>query len=425
LKSFKIGGIHPYECKLGGVHYIDAPLPEKVYIPLLQHIGAPGKAVIKKGDRVKAGSLIASAAGAVSANIHSSISGVVEDVALMIDASGFKRETIVIKREGDDFESGIDTTPDVAMVTSLGREEMLKRIQNCGIVGMGGAAFPTHIKYKVSMPLNTLLINGAECEPYLTCDDALMNCHAQEIFVGIDAVLKILDIDRAYIGVERNKSEAINALKKYETECVKVIPLKVKYPQGSEKQLITAILGREVPLGKLTYNVGVVVSNVATIYACYQAIFKGRPLISRLVTFAGALEASNVNCRIGSRISEVVDSLSLKKSEAYNAVISGGPMMGRSVVSEDVPVTKGLGGVLFFQEEEDLEEVNCIRCARCVRACPMGLMPMNLKDLVKNKLWDDFKNMSGRSCFECGACSYICPSSIPILDYIRLGKAKG
>ena len=432
MKTFRLGGIHPPENKLSAAEQIrELPLPPVVYIPVGQHIGAPATAIVQKGDKVKTGQLIAKSSGFVSANIHSSVSGSVTKVDQVTDASGYPRTSIVIKVEGDEWDEQIDRSADLRKDCSLSGPEIVEKIMSAGIVGMGGATFPTHIKLvpPKGSKADLLIINGVECEPYLTADNRLMIEKSQEIAVGTQLLMKALGVEKACIGIEKNKPEAIRIM----SEAVAALPgisvevLKVKYPQGGEKQLIKAITGREVPSGALPVAVGCVVSNVGSAFAVYEAVQKNKPLFERVVTVTGqqVKNPGNLKVRIGTPLSELVN-FAGGLPEDTGKIISGGPMMGKAVASLDVPVTKGTSGVLLIPGEKALRkpQLACIRCSRCATACPMGLEPFLLMTLTEKGLWESVEKEKVLDCIECGSCSFSCPASRPLLDQIRYGKAK-
>jgi Na+-translocating ferredoxin:NAD+ oxidoreductase subunit C len=432
LKTFKLGGVHPPENKFSAGKAIqEMDLPKVVYIPVAQHIGSPSAPVVKKGDVVKVGQLISKSAGFVSANIHSPVSGTVAKVDLIPDSFGYPRQGIVINVEGDEWDESIDRSPNLVKECSLSGFEIVQKIQDAGIVGMGGATFPTHVKLvpPKGMKAEMLLINGVECEPYLTSDHRLMLEKTDEILVGTTLLMKAMGVEKAIIGIENNKPDAIKLLKEKSQSYkgIEVVALKVKYPQGGEKQLIKAATGREVPSGALPISVGCVVSNVGSAFAVYEAVQKNKPLIERVVTVTGKSikNPSNLKARIGTPISELV-AFAGGVPEDTGKIISGGPMMGKAVASLDVPVTKGTSGVLLMPAGEALrgEKKVCIRCSRCVTVCPMGLEPYLLMTLSEKNILDRAENERIMDCIECGSCSYTCPSDRPLLDYIRFGKSR-
>jgi len=432
LKTFNLGGVHPPENKLSKDKAIEVlPVPTSVFIPVAQHIGAPATPVVKRGDEVKVGQVIAKSSSFVSTNIHSSVSGKVKKVDFSSDSSGYPKEGIFIDVEGDEWIDGIDRSTDLVKEISVDGPEIIQKIQDAGIVGLGGATFPTHVKLvpPKGMKADVLLINGVECEPYLTSDHRLMLEKADEILVGTRLLMRALNVDKAVIGIENNKPDAIKLIKE---KCKKynglsVVALKVQYPQGGEKQLINAVTGKEVPSGALPIAVGTVVSNVGTAYAVYEAIQKNKPLIERVVTVTGkgVSKPSNFLVRVGTATSELVDAAG-GLPEDTGKVISGGPMMGRAIPSLDVPVTKGTSGILLMREQEATREetMTCIRCSRCTTVCPMGLEPYLLKKLGEKQIFDRAEKERIMDCIECGSCSYTCPSNLPLLDYIRYGKGK-
>jgi electron transport complex protein RnfC len=429
-RTFKIGGIHPPDSKLSASSPIEVlPLPEVAYIPVGQHIGAPATPIVAKGDKIKVGQLIAKASGFVSANIHSSVSGTVIGIENMVDVSGYPRPTIAIAVEGDEWDESIDRTTTLVEAIQLSSREIIKRVADMGIVGMGGAAFPTHIKLMVpdGKKVDVLIINGAECEPYLTADDRLMVEHGREILVGVKLLMKALNVDRAIIGIENNKPEAIGNLSmlcKYHSG-ISVLPLKVKYPQGGEKQLVKAAINREIPSGGLPFDVGAVVQNVATAFAIYEAVQKKKPLIDRVVTVTGEpiSRPSNFLVRIGTPIGQLLEAAG-GLVEGDVKVISGGPMMGKALPTVMSPVTKGTSGVLVIKEGMAMRPAvsECIRCAKCVSVCPMGLEPFLLNKLSVRNMYPELEGNRVTDCIECGSCAYTCPAGIPLLDYIRYGK---
>ncbi len=430
MKTFSIGGIHPKENKFSaGKKIIEMTLPQQVVIPLAHYIGAPSEAIVKKGDLVKAGQLIGKANGFISANVHSSVSGKVNKIDVQLDASGYKRPSVFIDVDGDEWLENIDRSSTIIRECLLPKEEILKKIQDAGIVGLGGATFPAHVK--LSPPpgkkADVLIINAVECEPYLTCDHQLMLEKGEEIIVGITIIMKVLDVKRAVIGIENNKPDAIAHLSKRASQYkgIEVVALKVQYPQGGEKQLIDAVIGRQVPSGALPIEVGAVVQNVGTTFAIYEAVQKNKPLIERVMTVTGksATQPSNYRVRIGTLLSEVV-TLAGGVPEGTGKIIGGGPMMGRSLMNLNVPMAKGSAGILFMPDEESVRKPmkNCIRCTKCVTVCPMGLEPFLLMNQSERNMWPEMEKERVMDCIECGSCSYTCPSNRPLLDYIRYGK---
>jgi len=432
LKTFALGGIHPAENKLSASLPIEiVPIPKQAIVPLGQNLGAPSRPVVQRGDKVKVGQLIAEASGFISTNIHSPVSGSVLKIDGAIDSTGFKRPCIIINVEGDEWDEQIDRSDDLVKEINFSAEEIIDKIKQAGLVGMGGATFPTYVKL---MPppgkkAEYLIINGVECEPYLTSDHRLMLEKGQEVIVGTKILMKALKVEKAFIGIENNKPDAINHLTEL-TKSIKgisVIPLKVQYPQGGEKQLIKAALNREVPSGKLPIEVGCVVQNVGTAFAAYEAVQKNKPLIERVVTVTGksVKKPSNLLARIGTPIRELIDAAE-GLPENTGKIIGGGPMMGKAVTSLEVPVVKGSSGILIMKEDESSRKTEsaCIRCSKCATVCPMGLEPYLLSKAAKLGKYDIAETEMIMDCIECGSCQYTCPASIPLLDYLRLGKGK-
>ena len=432
MKTFKIGGVHPAENKFSaGKRIVDTPLPKQVIIPLAAYIGKPSVPVVAKGDMVKVGQLVGQADGFVSSNVHSSVSGKVVKIEPALDASGYKRMSMFIDVEGDEWLETIDRSTELIRECKLTREEIVKKIADAGIVGLGGATFPAHVKLTPppDKKAEVLIINAVECEPYLTCDHELMMEHCEEILVGISILMKALQVSRAVIGIENNKPDAIALFQRQiqvlSFDGIEVQPLKVKYPQGGEKQLIDAVTGRQVPSGALPIEVGAVVQNVGTTFAIYEAVQKNKPLIDRIVTITGKsmLNPGNYRVRLGTPLKNVVEQAG-GIPEDTGKIVAGGPMMGRAVTSLDIPTAKGSAGVLFLTEKEArrLEPKNCIRCAKCVSVCPMGLEPFLLARQSDRHMWDELEANRVYDCIECGSCSYTCPANRPLLDNIRYGK---
>lgn len=432
LKTFPKGGVHPAEGKLSASQTIETlPLPETVSIPIAQHIGAPAKAVVKKGDMVKVGDVIAESGGFVSANIHASVSGKVLKIDQVVDASGYKKPCVIIERDGDEWRDDIDRDQTLNKNITLSGKEIVDKILANGIVGLGGATFPAHVKLSVppNKKVDVLIINGVECEPYLTADHRLMLEKADEMLVGIQLLMKALDVNSALIGIENNKPDAIAHLQSKVAAYpgIEVHPLKVKYPQGGEKQLIKALVNREVPSGGLPLDVGAVVHNVGTAYAVYEAVQKNKPLFERVVTVTGKSveKPSNFLVRMGTPVHQLIDAAG-GVPEDTGKVISGGPMMGKALNSLEAPVVKGTSGILIMPEDLAKRKIEstCIRCAKCVSACPMGLEPFLLIKQAQKQMYDKLEANAVMDCIECGSCSYTCPAGLPLLDYIRLGKGK-
>ena len=432
MKTFKIGGVHPAANKLSaGKAIVELTLPKQSIIPLSQHIGAPAKAIVDKGDIVKVGTRIAEANGFVSANIFSSVSGKVRKIDTVPDASGYPKPAVFNDVEGDEREEYIDKTIKLLKTCDLTPEEIIDKVKAAGVVGMGGATFPTHVKLMPppdSKP-DYVIINGVECEPYLTADHRLMLEKADEILVGTAILMKAAKVAKGYIAIESNKPDAIGLLteKAEEYSGIEVVPLKVKYPQGGEKQLIDAVIRRQVPAPPaLPVSVGAIIQNVGTTFAVYEAVQKNKPLFERVVTVTGKslADPSNFLTRIGTPMSQLIEAAG-GVPEDTGKIISGGPMMGKAVVTDEVPVTKGSSGILLIREKESrrAQEEPCIRCAKCVSVCPMGLEPYLLATLSAYKNWERVEKECVMSCIECGSCQFTCPSHRYLLDYIRMGKA--
>ncbi|MDP4290029.1 MAG: electron transport complex subunit RsxC [Bacteroidota bacterium] len=432
MKTFKLGGIHPEENKISAQQPIEiVPIPQTVYIPVSQHLGAPAKPIVEKGDLVKTGQLIAKGDGFISANVHSSVSGKVVKVDEVVDYSGYRRQSIIIESDGDEWVETIDRTPDLKRECALEPKAIVDKINEMGIVGMGGATFPSHVKLSVPQGKKAeyLIINGVECEPYLTSDYRLMLERGREIMVGITILMKGLKVDKAMVGIENNKPDAVRLMKDLSSEFkgITVHALRVKYPQGAEKQLIKALVNREVPSGKLPIEVGCVVQNVGTAFAVYEAVQKNKPLFERIVTVSGKTvkKPSNLLARVGTSINDLIV-VAGGLPEDTGKVISGGPMMGRALSNTGAPITKGTSGILVMSEKESKRKktMNCIRCGRCLNVCAMGLEPFLLANLSENQSWEEAEAEHILDCMECGSCQYTCPSGRPLLDYIRVGKNK-
>lgn len=431
LRTFRLGGIHPQENKLSAGQPISSlALPKEVIIPLAMHIGAPATAIVQKGDEVKVGTIIAKSSGFISANIHSSVSGKVTKIDSFFDASGYKKPAIVIAVDGEDtWEEAIDRSDKLVRECTLDAKTIITKIQEAGIVGLGGATFPSHIKLAPppGQKAEVLIINAVECEPYLTSDHQLMLEKGEEILVGCTILMKALGVERCVIGVENNKPDAIKLLSSLLTayKGIEVMPLKVQYPQGGEKQLIDAVLSKQIKSGALPISAGAVVQNVGTVYAVYEAIQKNKPLIERVVTVTGKQVAKpcNLLVRIGTPLKHLIEAAG-GIPEDTGKIIGGGPMMGKALLSADLPTTKGTSGILLLSQAESQRKPMraCIRCAKCVYVCPMGLNPTSLMIDTQTKDWERAERGHIVDCIECGSCSYTCPSNRPLLDYIRMGK---
>jgi electron transport complex protein RnfC len=431
LKTFPIGGIHPPENKLtSGIPIGYLPLPLSVSIPVSQHIGVPATVIVNKGDYVKTGQVIAEGQGFVTSNIHSSVSGKVNKIDSVIDSTGYKQTAVFIDVEGDEWIDTIDRSPEIITEIKLSSEEIIKRCLESGIVGLGGATFPSHVKLTIpaGKRCDILIVNGVECEPYLTSDHRLMLERGEEILIGVSILMKALNVNSAIIGIENNKEDAVEHLTKLSSdfEGITVSPLKVKYPQGAEKQLIKALIDREVPSGHLPIDVNTVVHNVGTAFAVYEAIQKNKPLFERVVTITGksVKKPGNFFVRTGTPVINLIEAAG-GMPEDTGKIVSGGPLMGKSLYSADVPVVKGTSGIILFprRESERMEVKPCIRCAKCVAACALNLEPFLLMTLSEKGFFERAEKERITDCMECGSCSYICPSGRPLLDYIRLGKS--
>ena len=440
IKTFSMGGIHPKENKLTHeVPTVVAELPKQAIFPLSQHIGAPAKPVVQKGDKVKVGTLIAEAGGFVSAPIFSSVSGTVFKVDTAIDATGYRKPAIIINVEGDEWEESIDRSNKLEIVADhheLTPEEIVDRIKNAGVVGMGGACFPTFIKLTPppTAKAECVIINAVECEPYITADYRLMMERPDEILVGLELLMIAAKVSKGYIGIETNKPAAIELLTKKCAEKfserhyqVEVVPLKQRYPQGGEKQLVDAVIQRQVPAPPaIPVNVGAIVQNVGTAFAVYEAVMKNKPLFERYTTVTGKKLANpgNFQVRMGTPMKDLIDFCG-GMPEGDNKLLAGGPMMGKALTSVEVPICKGTNSVTIISDEEARrkEPQPCIRCAKCVGVCPMGLEPYLLAKLSEVKNWERAESEDITSCIECGSCHYTCPAHRPLLDNIRQGKA--
>ncbi|MGN0304379.1 MAG: electron transport complex subunit RsxC, partial [Prevotella sp.] len=434
IKTFRIGGIHPDENKLSNDAVTQpAPLPKQAVFPMSQHIGAPAKPVVKKGDKVKVGTLIAEAGGFISAPIHSSVSGTVFKVDNAIHASGYLQPAIIINVEGDEWEETIDRSTKLETLEQhpeLTPEEIVNRIKAAGVVGMGGACFPTFVKLcppPGAKPV-CVIINGVECEPYITSDYRLMMEKGDELIEGVKILMAGAKVNKGYIGIEDNKPAAIehlaNKLQEKGIDNIEVVPLAKKYPQGGEKQLVDAVIGRQVPAPPaIPVNVGAIVQNAGTAVAVYEAVMKHKPLFERYTTVTGKKLAkpSNFLVRMGTSFGELID-LCGGLPEGENKVLAGGPMMGKAVNSLDVPVGKGQNAVTILTDDDAHRQAAqlCIRCAKCVSACPMGLEPFLLATGSALKKWDLLEKEMITSCIECGSCQFTCPAHRPMLDNIRL-----
>ena len=429
--TFKKGGVHPAENKFAKQYSIEYfPLTKQATILLNQHMGVPAVVQVQKGDKVKVGQLIGKGEAFISANVHSPFSGTVAKIDQAVDISGYKREAVVIDVEGDEWLDTIDKSEEIKKEITLSKQEIIDRIKECGIVGLGGACFPTHVKYMVppDKKVDYLIINAAECEPYITADHRMMLEKTEECMVGIQALLVASGAPVALIGIENNKKDAIEKMSQVAQQYpnIKVCPVKTKYPQGAEKQLIQALINRRVPNGKLPIEVGVIANNITTAYSVYEAVQKNKPLIETTMTVTGKKleKPHNFRVRIGTPLNEILQSIDFP--ENTGKIISGGPMMGKAIAEVNTFVSKGMSSLLLMDESESKRDrvYPCLRCGKCIGVCPMGLQPYILQAFSELKRYEDCESYGIMNCIECGSCQYGCPSFRPLLDYIRTGKAK-
>lgn len=429
LHTFSIGGVHPAENKIAAGKPIEnLPLPEQVVLPVSQHIGAPAKALVKKGDKVTRGQCVAEAGGFVSAPVHTPISGTVVKVDTARTPQGMPVEAIYIKSDEADREADAKAISELkpksdAEVSLLDSKAIIGAIKDAGIVGLGGATFPTHVKLSPppGMKADVVIINAAECEPCLSCDDQLMREESAKIVKGVQLLMKAAGVTRGVIAIENNKPEAIEAMTKAASSVagLEVMPMMVKYPQGGEKQLIQAVIGKEVPSGGLPIATGAIVQNVATAYAVYRAVYLGEPILDRVLTLHDGTTGRNLRVPLGTMLSSIVP------EGEYEKIIIGGPMMGRTASTLGTPMIKGTSGILLDSKYASRRPVEpCIRCGFCADACPMGLEPFLIATLSRAKEYERAEEEKIANCIECGSCSYACPASRPILDFIRVGKGK-
>jgi len=428
LKNTFYGGVHPpYYKDLTRFSPIEEiPPPKMVVLPLIQHTGAPCEPLVKPKDKVSLGEKIASSDKYISSPIHSSLSGKVLKIENFNHPTLGKALAIFIEKEETEekFIEYPQKKPE-----ELSPQELKEIIKEAGIVGLGGAGFPTHVKLSPPKPIDTLILNGAECEPYLTCDERLMCEKPEEILKGLEIICKITSPQKIFLGIEDNKKEAINIMKnslhKLGLDKVKIVVLKTKYPQGGEKQLIKVITGREVPSGGLPFDVGVLVHNVGTAYAIYEAVYRGKPLYERVITVSGKAikRKGNFKVRLGTLVSDIVEFCGGFLKEPKK-IVFGGPMMGIAQWSLDTPIIKGTSGILFLTEEElNLEESGpCIRCGKCIEVCPMKIMPASIALASEYNRWEIAKNYNPLDCIECGACSYVCPTRRNLVQLIKMAK---
>lgn len=436
MGTFKKGGVHPPQNKFtSGSPIVTLGLPRTVELLLSQHIGAPAIPIVERDDIVARGQEVAKSSGFVSASVHTPISGKVKKIDTVRNAAGQPVTAIIIEADEDDHLADEERRSNKTRVRSdeelerLTVEEIREIAKNSGLVGLGGATFPSNVKLAPpkDAKIDFLIVNGAECEPYLTCDHVLMRERGDEVVKGIELMRRACEAPEAVIGIEDNKPDAIEIMAKA-CSCyaaIRVESLKAKYPQGGEKQLVKAITGREIKSGCLPASAGTVVHNVATAYALYNAAAYGLPVIERIVTVTGKdlSRPGNFLAPIGMRVGALIDYAGRLREDS-GKVILGGPMMGRAAINLDAPIVKGVSGILVMREDEShrRREEPCIRCAKCVNVCPMGLEPYLISTYGRLRMIDEAQQNGARDCIECGCCSYICPSSRPLLDYIRLGK---
>ena len=438
-RTFSIGGVHPNDAKISRDCKIETlPTPPTVYIAVAQHIGAPAKPVVAVGDKVKAGQVIAEPGGFMSAYIHSSVSGTVKSIGPRKDLSGNTQRVVDLAVEGDEWMEGIDRTDTLITEIPQDPKAIIEKIKLGGVVGLGGATFPTHVK--LSPPpgkkCEMLIINGCECEPYLTSDFRTLLEKGEQVVIGTAIIKKALGVDKATIAIEDNKPEAIEHITKVVAEMkakspdyagIEVLSLMKKYPEGGEKQLIDAVMHRQVKSGGLPIDVGAVVDNVCTALAVYEAVQKNKPLVDNSVTVTGECfpHQANLLVRVGTPLSYIIDYLGGVPADAAK-VISGGPMMGKAIANLDAATLKGTGGILFLTEKQTrrMPESSCIRCGKCADACPMGLEPFLLNRLYKAGNTEALEANAVQDCIMCGCCLYSCPAGIPLLDAISQARGQ-
>ena len=430
LRTFE-KGVHPEEFKhISEMKSLERPpLPEEVFIPVSQHIGAPSRPLVEKGQEVKTGEIIGQSTGFVSSPIHATISGKVKTIDNFPHPLGINGQMIHIVGNGED--EWIESPAETSDWEMLSNDEIVERVQKAGIVGLGGAAFPTHVKLSPSKdkPIDTFILNGCECEPYLTADHRMMVEKADDVVLGTKILMKALNVKRAVIGIENNKPDAIEAMEKATAaiDNIKVIPLKVKYPQGAEKMLISAAIDREVPIGGLPLDVGVVVNNVGTAIAVADSVIRQKPLIERVVSVTGdgIKEPKNVIARIGTPFRNLIDFCGGLTDDTVK-IIMGGPMMGVTQHSLNVPIVKATSGILCLTNRTIIKnkEYPCIQCGTCISACPMNLLPTRLARFAQAENWQMADDLGILNCVECGSCAFVCPSRIPLVQRIRIGKLK-
>ncbi|MCR5709921.1 MAG: electron transport complex subunit RsxC [Bacteroidales bacterium] len=432
-KTFRIGGVHPHDNKISSQCAIETfPAIGTAYVSMAQHLGAPATPVVAVGDKVKVGQVIAEPAGFISGFVHSPVSGTVKKIGPRADIAGNMVPHVEIEVEGDEWMEDIDTSDTFVKEITCSPAEIIEKVKKAGVVGLGGASFPTHVKLAPpkDKKAECVILNGTECEPYLTSDDRIMRERPREILLGGVIMMKALGVDRCYVGIEENKPEAIASMTAAAAEFpgVEVVVLKKRYPQGGEKQLIDAVIRRQVPSGALPIDTGAVVQNVGTSLAVYEAVQKNRPLIDNVITVTGQClgQQHNYKVRIGTPMSKILEVAGGVPADCAK-VISGGPMMGRAVANLDAATVKANGAILLLTEAQTRRrpESNCIRCGKCAQACPMGLEPWLLNKLSRaGGLYDELEKERVYDCIECGCCSFTCPANIPLVDMIRISKAE-
>lgn len=429
LSTFRKGGVHPPERKeyANSKALVRLPIPSELVVSMSQHLGAPAKPIKEKGDHVEKGEKIALASSFISADVHSPVSGTIKDIRKVTMANSVTCDAFVIEpdpQQPEAFTKKVD-------YQDYSKEKLLEEIKDKGIVGLGGATFPLHVKITIpaGRKVDALVINGVECEPYLTADHRLMLERTKEVLEGIMICNRILNPARTIIGIEENKKDAALALEK-EIELrslpIEVCLLRMKYPQGDEKQLINATIGREIPSGKLPLDVGAVVVNVGTMYAVYEALAYGKPLYERIVTVTGDCIAQpcNVIAPIGAKVKDLI-AFAGGFSKEPDKLVSGGPMMGFAFYDEETPIAKGTSGILAITDEKDYRKSACLNCGKCVAACPIGLVPTKLYSLITHARYEEAMANHLMDCKECGCCSFSCPAHLDLVHAMKFGKRMG